>query len=196
MIGNRFPAVLGAVAVLAVLGAPVRGSEGVPDPSAQREFNAKLGVCGACHGVNGIPKNANIPIIWGQREDYLVNQLHDFDSGTRAFEVMAWMSKSLGEDDHGPAAAYFAKKDWPAHAAGTTAAALPKGMVICQACHQSDFSGGQLVPRLAGQSYEYLNEQMRRFAQGERTNNADMVKIMQAISPADRETMARYLAGL
>ena len=57
-------------------------------------------------------------------------------------------------------------------------------------------AAGGTAPRLAGQSYEYLVEAMRRFAEGERTNNADMMKIMKAISPADREAMARYISGL
>jgi cytochrome c553 len=56
--------------------------------------------------------------------------------------------------------------------------------------------GGLPAPRLAGQSYEYLVEAMRRFAEGERTNNPDMVKIMQELSPAQRDAMARYISGL
>ena len=36
----------------------------------------------------------------------------------------------------------------------------------------------------------------RRFAEGERKNNATMMKMMAAIPPADREAMARYLSGL
>ena len=51
-------------------------------------------------------------------------------------------------------------------------------------------------PRLAGQSHEYLVEAMRRFADGERTNNAYMMNLMKAISPADREAMARYISGI
>ena len=57
--------------------------------------------------------------------------------------------------------------------------------------------GGPTAPRLAGQSYEYLMEAMRRFAEGERTSssvtvpmlerNTEMVKIMRAIPPAERE---------
>ena len=39
-------------------------------------------------------------------------------------------------------------------------------------------------------------EAMRRFAEHERTNNADMVGIMEAMSPAEREAMARYISGL
>jgi cytochrome c553 len=51
-------------------------------------------------------------------------------------------------------------------------------------------------PRLAGQSQAYLVEAMRRFADGERTNNADMMNLMKAIPPADREAMARYISSL
>jgi cytochrome c553 len=72
---------------------------------------------------------------------------------------------------------------------------------VCQACHAQNYLGavqaeGMTTPRLAGQGYEYLVEAMRRFADGERTNNADMVQIMKAISAADREAMARYLSAL
>jgi cytochrome c553 len=52
------------------------------------------------------------------------------------------------------------------------------------------------TPRLAGQSYEYLVEAMRRFAEGEWKNNASMMQVMAAISPSDREAMALYLSGL
>lgn len=55
---------------------------------------------------------------------------------------------------------------------------------------------GMAAPRLAGQGYEYLVEAMRRFAEGERKNNAIMTKMMAAMSSADREAMARYLSGL
>jgi cytochrome c553 len=37
---------------------------------------------------------------------------------------------------------------------------------------------------------------MRSFANGERTNNADMVKIMEGLSDSDREAIAHYIAGL
>jgi len=81
---------------------------------------------------------------------------------------------------------------------------FPRGaprVAVCQACHAQNFQGavqaeGVSTPRLAGQTYEYLVESMRRFAEGERTNNADMVQIMKGISPADRDAMARYLSSL
>ena len=198
MTNNHVPTVFGVLVVLAALAAPANAADATPSTPA--EFGAKLLVCNACHGDNGAPKNATIPVLWGQQESYLAKQLHDFQSGNRNFEVMSWMTINLSPAELGSAAAYFAKKNWPARSAAAPAsppAASPPAMVaVCEVCHQQNFSGGLPAPRLAGQSYAYLVEAMRRFAEGERTNNADMTKIMAAISPADREAMARYISGL
>jgi cytochrome c553 len=196
MINNRFATVFGVLVVLVVLAAPANAAEAIPSPSTPAEFGAKLLVCNACHGENGVPKNAMTPVISGQQENYLVKQLHDFQSGDRNFEVMSWMANTLSQADLGSAAAYFAKKDWPARSAGAASASPPNGMAVCEICHQQNFVGGLTAPRLAGQSYEYLVEAMRRYAEGEQKNNADMMKIMEAISPAEREGMARYISGL
>jgi cytochrome c553 len=177
--------------VLVVLAAPAHTAEVIPDPSTDREFSAKLSVCNACHDVNGRRKNATIPVIWGQQENYLVKQLHDFESGARNDEVMLWMAKTLTQEELRVAATYFAKQTWPARSAGAASTAPPPGLAVCQACHDTT-----AAPRLAGQSYEYLVEAMRRYAEGERKNNATMMKMMAAIPPADREAMARYLSGL
>jgi hypothetical protein len=37
---------------------------------------------------------------------------------------------------------------------------------------------------------------MRRFAEGQRKNSPEMSGIMEAISPSEREAMARYISGL
>src|SRR5882757_5819375 len=114
----RTQMVIGALAIVAVLSAQASAAENVPDPSVQREFGAKLLVCNTCHGDRGIPKSANIPIIWGQQENYLSKQLHDFETPDRNVEVMAWMSKTLTPAELAPSAGNFAKKTWPAKAAG------------------------------------------------------------------------------
>jgi cytochrome c553 len=186
--------------VLVILAAPAH-AQGVPDPSTDRELNAKLSVCTECHGASGIRKNANIPVISGQPESYLLKQLHDFLRGDRHDEVMPWMTKTLTQQELGVAAAYFAKQKWPVRSAGASSTPPPPGIAVCQACHATDFLGakqadGMAAPRLAGQGYEFLVESMRRFAAGERKNNAIMTKMMAAMSPADREAMARYLSGL
>jgi cytochrome c553 len=199
MSNNHFPSVLAVLVFLASLAAPVapaKAAEAAANASGDREFRAKLLVCSACHGDNGMPKNATIPVIWGQQENYLLKQLHDFQSGDRKFEVMAWMANTLSPTEEAATAAYFAKKPWPARSITVAAATPPVAAAVCQACHQQNFVGGLAAPRLAGQSYEYLVDTMRRYAEGERTNNADMMRMMQAMSAPEREAMARYISGL
>jgi cytochrome c553 len=201
MIKNRFPTGFGVLVVLAALAAPANAAEAIPGPSSQAELGAKLLVCNSCHGDNGVPKNAATPIIWGQRENFLVKQMHDFQSGAREVEVMSWMSRTLAEPELGAAAANFAKRNWPVRPVRVAAASPPATVAVCQVCHQQNFvggpiPGGAMAPRLAGQTYDYLVESMRKYAEGERTNNGEMVTIMAALSAADREAMARYLSGL
>ena len=190
-----------AFGVLVVLVAPAHAALGGQDPSTDREFSAKLTVCNECHGANGVRRNATIPVIGGQPENYLLKQLHDFERGDRRDEVMPWMAKTLTQQELGVAAAYFAKQKWPARSAGAASAPPPPGSAVCQACHAADFVGarqadGMAAPRLAGQSYEYLVEAMRRFAEGERKNNDIMTKMMAVMPPAERDAIARYLSGL
>jgi cytochrome c553 len=193
MINNHFPTVFAALVVLAALTAPANAQIA---PTGEREFGAKMLVCNTCHGGRGVPQNPTIPVIWGQQENYLAKQLHDFRSGDRNFEAMAWMTSNLSQSEMASAAAYFTKKSWPTRSAGAASTSPPAMAAVCQVCHQQNFVGGLAGPRLAGQSYDYLVEAMRRFAEGERTNNADMMNLMKAILPADREAMARYISSL
>jgi cytochrome c553 len=96
MVNNRLLTFFSVLAALAAAAAPAN--------AAEAEFGAKLLVCNACHGDSGVPKNPTIPIIWGQRENYLVKQLHDFQSGARDFEVMPWMVKTLSPEETASAA--------------------------------------------------------------------------------------------
>lgn len=212
MIGNRFLTVFGVLAALTVApavrahAADVHAHEvpAVASPGnvaeAEAILGAKLLICSTCHGDNGVPRNRGTPIIWGQQENYLVKQMHDFQHGDRDSDVMSWMATALSQAELGQAAAYFAKKGWPAQrvAASTSppAAAPPDGVAVCEACHQQKLAGGLAAPRLAGQRYEYLIEAMHRYAEGGRTNNTDMMRIMEAIPSAEREAIARYISGL
>jgi len=207
MIINHLPTVFGTLVVLAALATPANAADThIPErpavatlgnvAEAEAILGAKLLVCNTCHGADGVPRSAATPIIWGLQENYLVKQLHDFHSGDRDSDVMTWMATFFSQAELVPTAAYFAKKNWPARSAGAAAASPPAGVAVCQACHQQNLVGGLAAPRLAGQTYEYLIESMRRYADGERTNNPVMIAIMKAVSPAEREAMARYISGL
>jgi len=190
MLNHRLPTIFGALVFLA-------GTLAGPSQAADEIDPAKVQVCGSCHGQNGVPLDPKtMPIIWGQQQNFLVKQLHDYRAGDRDNAIMATFAKGLTQEELRPAAAYFAAKAWPAKQAAAAPAKEPEGMATCQICHQKDFVGGAPAPRLAGQSYEYLIKQMNAFANGDRTNNADMVKLMQGTTPQQREAMARYIAGL
>jgi cytochrome c553 len=187
MINKQFAGIFGALVISAALSAP---------GNAQQDVEAKLGICSTCHGANGQPISPGIPIIWGQTEYFLTKQLHDYISGDRESPLMSPLAKTLTQPELRPAAKYFSAKAWPAKTAQTAAPAAPDGIALCQICHQQGFVGGLPAPRLAGQSYEYLLDAMKSFADGRRTNNEDMVKIIQGLQPAQFEAMARYISSL
>ncbi len=186
-----------SIAALASIAVPARADD---DAVA-----AKALACAICHGQNGTPISANFPIIWGQQGNYLYKELHDFHSGDRKNPVMAPLVQGISLDDLRALANYFAAKPWPGkQTASTTASpspapppeAIAAKIQMCKACHQANFEGGAPAPRLAGLSYEYLRGAMNAFADGARTNNLDMPGFMKALSPGDRDAMAKYLAGL
>jgi cytochrome c553 len=167
---------------------------------AAGDVEAKTQVCSACHGQNGAPSGPAIPIIWGQQQNYLFKELHDYHSGDRKNPIMAPLVESDALPDLRAIAVYFAAKTWPARQTADAPAAPPDAIAgkiaMCKACHGPNFEGGAPAPRLAGLSADYLAASMRSFADGERTNNGDMPKFMKVLSDGDRDAIAKYLAGL
>jgi cytochrome c553 len=182
----RISTIAGAVTILAILALP----------AAADELEDSLQTCNACHGQNGEPIAPIIPIIWGQQESFLVKQLHDYKSKDRENPIMTPLAEGIKQPDIRKVARYFAAKTWPARHAADAAPSPPAGMTVCRICHQENFQGGLPAPRLAGQSYEYLVGAMNAFADEQRTNSADMMKLMKALTAAERQAMARYLSTL
>lgn len=164
--------------------------------NAADDIASKLEICSACHGGNGQPTNPATPVIWGQQENYLYKELHDYHSGERANPIMGPMVSSFSLDDLRQVASYFASKAWPAKPAPAAATTSPEGIAMCKACHGQNFEGGAPAPRLAGLSYDYLIGAMRNFADGKRTNNLDMPGFMKALTDSQKEAIAHYLSSL
>src|ERR1700722_14410631 len=122
MLNQRFPTIFGALVIFA-------GALAGPTQAADEIDPAKVQVCGSCHGQNGVPLDPKtMPIIWGQQQNFLVKQLHDYRAGDRDNAIMAAMAKTLTQEELRPAAAYLASKPWPAHAAPAAAAPPPSNM--------------------------------------------------------------------
>jgi cytochrome c553 len=162
----------------------------------------KASVCSACHGEKGLPLDPSIPIIWGQNEGYLYLQLRDFQKGARKDDQMTPIAQSLSKEDAQALAAYFAGKPW----AKTSAPAASKTdesnamtaikSVVCSSCHLEQFQGDSSVPRLAGQSHDYLAKTMTDFRTRARGNNPGMSDLMNTVTPEQLTAIAAYLAGL
>lgn len=66
--------------------------------------------CDRCHGVNGNSTDPRIPMLAGQREDYLRKVLERYRTGERHSLEMAAMSEALSENDVRNLAIYYSRQ--------------------------------------------------------------------------------------
>jgi cytochrome c553 len=171
-------------------------------PALAETIAEKAKVCAACHGQDGTPANKTIPVIWGQQVGYLYIQLRDFKRGDRKNEIMRPIASSFEKDDMLAIAEYFSAKPWPDLKQPRSSkdvaerALSAEHSVGCTGCHLDRFQGDGTVPRLAGQSREYLARTMTDFRTKARGNNPGMSDLMIATPSDDLAALAQYLAGL
>jgi cytochrome c553 len=185
----------GALALLALLNICIT-------PIHAQSIEEKAQVCAGCHGADGKSIDKTIPVIWGQQAGYIYIQLRDFKRGDRKSDIMQPIASSLNRDDMQAMAEYFSKKPWAdlgqpqASKEISDVASNANRSVGCTGCHLDHFQGDGTVPRLAGQSREYLAKTMNDFRTRARGNNPGMSDLMLATSPDDLAALAQYLAGL
>lgn len=64
--------------------------------------------CAACHGLDGIARDTEVPHLAGQNERYLFNQMMAFRSGKRAHKEMRYMARHMSVEEIAALAAYYA----------------------------------------------------------------------------------------
>ncbi len=186
----RLPFIIGAL--LAIQGWGVAHAESLEDKAA---------ACAGCHGEQGTPQEANVPIIWGQHTGYLFIQMRDYKNGERKNDVMNAIVADMNREDMLKIAEHFSKKLWPR---GQYKTPEPESIRAqraaaagqCVECHLGGYKGDSVIPRLAGQQYEYLRKTMIDFKTKERGNNAAMTDLFRTYPDDDLAAMASYLAGL
>jgi cytochrome c553 len=158
--------------------------------------------CAGCHGDNGIPTDKTIPVIWGQTREYLLKELHDFKTGLRKNETMSSIASSLSMEDMEALATHFSELKWPnlgqppATADTISLARAVTSASNCRGCHQEQFEGDYIRPRLAGQQQDYLLQTMNDFRDGHRANYSVMTAVVRGVDANDLKSVAAYLAGL
>jgi cytochrome c553 len=166
-------------------------------------------VCVACHGPDGNSGIPMFPKIAGQQADYLIKQLRDFQTGRRKSDVMAPVVATLKlEDIIGLAEYYSRQKVKPTATGAKQSVAFGKlvyldgdeeaGVPACIGCHKPGGVGHLVYPRIGGQHVQYVTQQLKNFATGDRNN--DVSRFMRVVSKRMTEeeiqSVAEYLAGL
>src|ERR1700738_3985683 len=104
---------------------------------------------------------------------------------------MALIAEALEREEMFALALYFSKKSWPdlrqprAPDDVVKRALTANSSVGCTGCHLAEYQGDGSVPRLAGQSRDYLAKTIAEFRSRERANNPGMSDLMRATSEAD-----------
>lgn len=174
-------------------------SAGAQDIEAGR---AKSQACAACHGADGNSIAPTFPSLAGQTWRYLYIQLKDYKEGRRSNPVMSPMAMPLSRQDMIDIANFYAAQKLKPSAFKADEAKVKLGKAkadetLCAMCHLGGFIGQNEIPRVAGQQYDYIVQQMRDFKARTRTNDAgNMTSVAQTLSEADIENLAHYLTSL
>jgi cytochrome c553 len=163
-------------------------------------------VCVACHGEQGISVSPDYPNLNGQSGAAIYKQLHDYRTGSRANQLMTDIAKALEEPMIADVAAYYAgqpKRNPNPATLGELPASIVRLVELgdanrnippCAACHRPGSGGPIEAPILAEQGREYLAQQLRMYASGERRNDvyARMRAIAAKLTPAEIDGLSRY----
>ena len=161
------------------------------------------GLCAACHGANGRSDMPLTPVLAGQPSFYAITQLFLFREGRRSNEGMTAVAKTLTDDDMRGFSDFIGTLPpvpTPPQATPPDAARMDKARALalqhkCVFCHGADFSGGQQVPRIAGQREDYLKMSLRGFSSGTRPGYTQaMTAALSHIPLEDLDTLAYYVA--
>jgi cytochrome c553 len=69
---------------------------------------ARLGLCAACHGENGVAAASGIPHLAAQDRGYLADALRQYRSGARSAAAMRAAAGALSDADIDALAAWYA----------------------------------------------------------------------------------------
>lgn len=166
--------------------------------------------CAVCHGRHAWGDGVRaFPVLAGQHESYLINQLALFVSGTRQeSEAHArFMHDALQPSDVDRAQAF---RDLATYLAGLPRNPQPEqgdgGALAlgerdyrrgCLGCHGSDGAGSEQdgIPAIGGQGYSYLLTRLRSFSSGRLTHPA-LADSPVALSADEQSAVADYVSRL
>ena len=199
--------------LLSPLSASENASESAPESAPKQENQPEIalkivqGKCQHCHGMEGEASNVLYPRLAGQKNNYIIKQLHDFRSGQRK-GTMNDMAKDLTDPEIIALAGYFSGKPTLSHRVRNKEFAQVgsyifhqgneySGVPACSSCHGENGEGSDILPRLAGQHKRYVADQLTEFHNRERNNdNAIMHSVASKLTEMEIHAVANYVSGL
>jgi len=156
--------------------------------------------CAGCHGTYGASKGNYIPVIAGQDKDYFLKVMKEFKAGKRAESVeMTLVAKGYSDEQLKNIVGFLSSQKWSNTVHAADSALAKKGVEVnennsCTGCHGDKGEGMDGNPRLAGQSYGYLIEVLKRYKTGK--IESDDMSFMADLSDADIEAVAHYFSKM
>ena len=192
-IGSR----IAILAIFLVAGGSLRAGE--PLPIRNRTW---------CHGT-AAQGFTTAPRLAGQRQQYITNQLLDFNRHTRdnplSKQYMWAAAENLNPQVARDLAMYFATL--PPRAANDGDSELAargkeiyelgiadSNVVACVVCHGPKAEGIRQIPRLGGLTYSYLKKRLEQWGQGFHATAELMPQIASTLSADEIESLASYLS--
>lgn len=181
---------------------PLPEDAAIPDVVRQR--------CVGCHGVDGLGRGGAAPVIAGQRRSVLRAALRAYALGDRHSGFMAIPTADLADAQIEEAASYYAQlpglgpSGEPPGGDGARIAreGLPEEHIpACAGCHgPADHEHAEAYPVLAGQEADFLELQLRLFAEDRRGGSAH-AELMEPVAShrlgaAERAAVAAFYEAL
>lgn len=182
---------------------------GIAQAENLNSLKLKAAACGQCHD-NENNTNSSLPHLQGQNSAYLIQQIKLFLKGVRKHPVLGTANNKTSKTQIEFFASYFSnmkakridlqqvRLSSPSLTSQSYTQIIQQGESIyspCSGCHGMEAEGIAPYPKLAGQQFEYLKQQLIEFKTGQRNN-----KIMQImtvnLSAEDISALAIYLATL
>jgi cytochrome c553 len=170
--------------------------------SFAQDINAKIQVCGACHGPDGNSKIVGTPSLAGQPKTFLENQMVMIREGMREIPAMKGQLDGLSDAAIISIAKFYTANQAISQAGPRNNALFEKGQVIskealCGTCHLPNYVGRDQMPRIAAQREDYLLYSMRQFRSNQATGrDTIMAASLYGMSDDDLKAIAHYLSQL
>jgi cytochrome c553 len=149
--------------------------------------------CGACHGDLGVSGNPATPSLAGQEAQYLAAAMQAYKDGARKDESMKGPVADLDEKTTKDIAAYYAAQQ-PQAVNVRRPLTLAEWTARCDRCHGvNGNSTDPLMPRLAAQRADWLEQMLHAYRTGARKSTA-MAAMSALMSEGDVKDLSAYYA--